>query len=186
MIPNFTFLPPKLTLDIARTLARNFTDASRLPESLHSVELEKYNHSHYFLFEYQIFPPYILRHLAQWKAEGRDMQVGDIIIQRALIPPIGAGICFEFAVRITNVEKNTDRSSFTYETLQGHPEQGTSEFSIEQEPSPRFTIRTRSQPGHWLSEIVATTFTLPYQNWVTKRALQYVSRQYANHNGITE
>jgi len=29
------------------------------------------------------------------------MRVGDIIVQRAVLPPIGFGICAEFAVRIS-------------------------------------------------------------------------------------
>ncbi len=41
-----------------------------------------------------------MRFCAEWEKEGRKMTVGDVILQRAVMPPIGFGFCLEFAVRI--------------------------------------------------------------------------------------
>ena len=40
-----------------------------------------------FFFDYKIFPSNILTFLAQWTYEKRKMQIGDTIVQQALIPP---------------------------------------------------------------------------------------------------
>jgi hypothetical protein len=40
-----------------------------------------------FFFDYKIFPGSIMTCLTQWTFEKKQMQVGDIIVQQAFIPP---------------------------------------------------------------------------------------------------
>ena len=52
------------------------------------------------------------------------MRIGDIIVQRAVLPPIGFGICAEFAVRISALIGEPSKLGFAYETLAAHLERG--------------------------------------------------------------
>jgi len=56
------------------------------------------------------------------------MLAGDVIVQRPVFPPIGIGLCLQFAVRVTRIYDRPDRVGFAYETLAGHAESGLSEF----------------------------------------------------------
>ena len=60
------------------------------------------------------------------------MRIRDIIVQRAVLPPIGFGICSEFAVRIAALIGEPSKLGFAYETLAGHLEHGVSEFYFEE------------------------------------------------------
>jgi hypothetical protein len=180
-------LGPGISIPEARSLDRNFTDASALPERLSSVALDvpgpvgKWRTD--FLFDYAIFPPSILQFDAEWNREGRGMAVGDVILQRAFVPPIGFGMCLSFAVRICSVFKETARIGFAYETLTGHAESGVSEFLFEERAGGvAFTIHTFSQPGHWSSRFAQNLVTLPYQAWCTARALNSVRRRFVLEN----
>jgi uncharacterized protein (UPF0548 family) len=73
-----------------------------------------------------------MRAEAQWIRERRTMRIGDIIVQRAVLPPIGFGICAEFAVRISALISEPSKLGFAYETLAGHLERGVSEFYFEE------------------------------------------------------
>ena len=175
-----------ISFDRAKDFSPNFTESHSLPEQIDSIALgfpaPLQNWQTDFLFNYDIFPKSIMRFEAEWIAENRPMRVGDIILQRAILPPIGFGICIEFAVRICSLIGEDSRLGFAYETLTGHAEKGVSEFYFESKDSELyFTIRTLSEPGHWLSR-VARNFTLPYQSWCTNRALKHVRSRFRHKN----
>ena len=127
---------PSISLEEAKSLSRNFTDPLALPEQTTSVALQvagpikRWRTD--FLFDYAVFPAAIMRFDAEWEAEGRKMAVGDIILQRALMPPVGFGLCLEFAVRVCALISEDRRLGFAYETLTGHAESGISEFYFEE------------------------------------------------------
>ena len=179
-------LGPSTTIPEARLLDPNFVDALSLPERTSTIDLEKNgelkSYSTDFLFDYDIFPSYVMRHEAEWKQQGRSMNQGDIVIQRAMIPPVGFGFCMEFAVRICKIIKEERRIGFAYETLHGHAESGISEFYFEKmKEGLFFTIHTYSEPGHWTSKSVRL-FSLPYQAWCTRRALNHVKKRFLEEN----
>lgn len=176
-------LGPSLSFDEAKALRPNFRSEAGLPEKTSAVELAGAvplaNCDTTFLFDYDIFPTYLLRAQPQWRAEGRPMRVGDVIVQRALLPPIGFGLCAEFAVRISAIFDQPARVGFAYETLAGHLERGTSEFYFEQRGDRVFfIIHTRSEPGHWLSRLGGGLLTRTYQAWCTSQALKHVARRF--------
>jgi uncharacterized protein (UPF0548 family) len=180
-------LGPSLSFDEAKATERNFADQHALPERTSSVALgvagpiRKWQTD--FLFDYLIFPAAIMRFEAEWKKERRKMEIGDVILQRAVIPPIGFGVCLEFAVRVSALIQDEKRLGFAYETLSGHAESGVSEFYFEERDGQLFfTIHTFSQPGHWTSRVAKHVFTLPYQKWCTRRALESVRRHFLVQN----
>jgi hypothetical protein len=176
-----------LSFPSAKLLLANFSDARALAERTTSVSLEvsgpikKWRTE--FLFDYDIFPSSIMRHATEWNKEGRKMLVGDIIIQRAVIPPIGIGLCMEFAVRVCSLIHEEGKLGFAYETLAGHAESGISEFYFEERfGNIYFTIHTFSEPSHWTARIVKHLFTLRYQAWCTRRALAHVRHRFIEEN----
>jgi len=179
-------LGPSITVSDAKSLGPNFADAFSLPERTSTISLGTNRSlsdvSIDFLFSYDIFPSYVMKHETEWKRLSRSMQQGDIVIQRAMIPPIGFGFCMEFAVRISKIIEEESKIGFAYETLDGHAESGVSEFYFEtKEEGLYFTIHTYSEPGHWTSKSVRF-FTLPYQAWCTRRALNHVKRRFLEEN----
>lgn len=177
------------SLDFAQTkgLARNFSDPHAFPEKITSVPLgvagpiRKWRTE--FLFDYAIFPSYIMRFDAEWINAGRKMAVGDVIIQRTMMPPVGFGVCIEFAVRICALFDDEKRLGFAYETLSGHAESGVSEFYFEERAGDVFfTIYTRSRPNHWTARTASRVFTLPYQAWCTRRAVAHVRDRFHQEN----
>jgi len=119
----------------------------------------------------------------QWIHEGRAMRIGDVIVQRAVLPPIGFGLCAEFGVRISAIFSETRKIGFAYETLAGHLERGVSEFYFEERVDEIFfVIHTLSEPGHWLSRLGGGILALPYQRWCTRQALQHVKQRFQRNN----
>jgi uncharacterized protein (UPF0548 family) len=178
-----------LDFEEAKTLSRNFEDQFTFPEETTSIELgasgpiKKWCVD--FLFDYAIFPSSIMRFDAEWKNEKRRMAVGDVILQRAIMPPVGFGLCMDFAVRISQIFEEANRIGFAYETLSGHAESGVSEFYLEERSGELFfTIHTFSQPGHWTSRLGSRVFTLPYQAWCTRQALRQVKKRFKSDNKI--
>jgi len=178
---------PGISLHDAKGFAANFSNARALPERTSAIDLgvsgpiRDWRTS--FLFGYDIFPRRIMRFEAEWKTAGRSMQVGDVILQRAVVPPIGFGICMEFAVRICSLIEEDRRLGFAYETLAGHAERGVSEFYFEDRgDSLAFTIHTFSEPGHWTARLAKRAVTLPYQAWCTRRALKHVRARFCQEN----
>src|SRR5687768_15141381 len=110
-------LTPSLLLKEARTLAPNVGDDHRaLREALSAIALGSAaslrDVDTSFLFDYEIFPRTILDAVTEWSAASRTMRVGDTIVQRVFIPPVGHGICLEFAVRITAIVREERRAGF--------------------------------------------------------------------------
>ncbi len=131
------------------------------------------------LFNYQIFPNNIMSHLAQWNDENRKMKVGDTIVQQVYLPPTKIlSQKIVFAVRINQIIDEPNIKGFSYETLQGHVEKGSSTFTIEQtETELLFKIKTFSKPGNILTTLLGPFFSLPYQRFCTKSALNRIKEQ---------
>lgn len=141
-------------------------------------ELKEFDTS--FFWAYNIFPSNIMMYLTEWSYENREIRVGDTIVQQAFIPPI---IQFSqkviFGVRINKIIDESNKIGFSYETLQGHVEMGESTFTIEKtlEGKVIFKIQTFSKPGNFLTRIIGTIFSVPYQTFCTRKGLQNVKRQ---------
>lgn len=132
-----------------------------------------------FIFNYKIFPGSIMKHKAQWAEENREMMIGDTIAQQVYIPPVaGFSQKVVFGVRINKIIDQPDKKGFSYETLEGHVENGISTFTLEQvDEKLIFKIQTCSKPGNFLIKLLHPVFSGPYQAYCTKRALKYVKRQ---------
>jgi hypothetical protein len=134
-----------------------------------------------FLFNYQIFPPNIMRCFSQWHEENRPMQVGDAIVQQANFPPLPFSCKMIIAVRISGIVNSDGQKGFSYVTLEGHAERGESSFALEStEEGLAFTISTRSESGNLLTQIAAPLITLPYQAYCTQMALKNVRNTVMN------
>jgi uncharacterized protein (UPF0548 family) len=179
-------LGPSLTVNQAATLSSNFSTVTALPERTSDIGLGYtgpiHSYSTDFLFAYDIFPRSIMRAEPQWTRERRQMRVGDIIVQRVVLPPIGFGLCAEFAVRVSALIDEPTKLGFAYETLLGHVERGLSEFYFEERAGALFfVIHTFSEPAHWTARL-AGPLSLLYQNWCTRQALAHVKRRFASSN----
>jgi hypothetical protein len=132
-----------------------------------------------FLFDYKIFPSNIMTFMTEWGKEKRKMKMGDTILQQAFIPPIKTfSQKIIFGVRINSIINEPERKGFSYVTLEGHVEKGESTFTIEKNHRGLvFKIKTFSEPGNLLTKIVGPIFTVPYQTYCTRAALQNVKRQ---------
>ena len=53
-----------------------------------------------------------MRAEGQWIRESKAIRVGDIIVQRAVLAPIGFGLCAEFAVRISSLISERSKLGF--------------------------------------------------------------------------
>jgi uncharacterized protein (UPF0548 family) len=136
-----------------------------------------------FLFDYIIFPKYILRAVTEWSIDHRTIQVDDIIVQEITLPPIRWGLRLVFAVRVLDSITTPTQLGFTYGTLVGHPESGTSHFALELSNRRLFSvIHTFSTPGMWLSQLLAPVLTIPYQQYCTHAALREMQRQFTASN----
>ena len=132
------------------------------------------------LFQYRIYPPHILVSKL-CKPDGK-MAAGTTIIQRIMLGPVW----LEAAVRVTDVTENksaeSGRASFTYTTLDGHPERGTACFAIEHESHRHgvvFSIETKSEPGHWMISALRL-LTTQVQKRSNRAALTYFKSSLCN------
>lgn len=131
-----------------------------------------------FFFNYNIFPSNILIHKTQWEVEKREIQIGDTIVQQAFLLPIKKlSQKVIFGVRINEIINEKDKKGFSYETIEGHVEKGISTFTIEENERLLFKIHTFSVPGNFLTKVVGPIFTIPYQKYCTKKALEKVKFQ---------
>lgn len=132
-----------------------------------------------FLFDYQIFPDNIMTFKTQWTDENRKMKIGDTIAQQVYIPPTKIfSQKIIFGVRINEIIDQADKKGFSYETLEGHVEKGISTFIVEQlEDKLVFKVQTYSTPGNILTKLLGPIFSVPYQTFCTKTALNNVKRQ---------
>lgn len=157
-------------------------EKSQLIEKVSSIEipnssnLSKLNLQ--FLFDYLIFPENILIGYSQWKDEQRMMQAGDTILQQVYLPPIPKlSQKALFGVRIKEVIQEENRCGFSYETLKGHVECGISYFILEENDGKViFKIQTFSKPGNFFTRLLGPIFSIPYQTYCTKKALQNVKK----------
>lgn len=129
-----------------------------------------------FLFDYKIFPSSILTFLTQWAQENRKMRIGDTILQQVFIPPTKVlSQKIIFGVRVNKIIDEADKKGFSYETIEGHVEKGESTFTFERSDQGLvFKIKTFSEPGNILTRLVGPVFTVPYQAYCTRRALENV------------
>ncbi len=133
-----------------------------------------------FLFNYHLFPPFIMTAFTQWMFEKRPMRIGDTIVQQAFLPPVKAlSLKMIFGVRINSIIQEPNRIGYSYETLQGHAEKGISTFTLERTANNTmlFSIHTFSTPGSLLSRLVAPFFSIPYQAYCTRQALLHLKGQ---------
>ncbi len=132
-----------------------------------------------FFFNYEIFPESIINSLCQWNYENREMAAGDTIVQQAFLPPVKSfSQKVIFAVRIHEVIDQAEIKGFSYETLNGHVERGISIFTIEKNKEKSiFKIHTFSKPGNLLTRLVGPVFSVPYQSYSTKKALNNVKER---------
>ena len=107
------------------------------------------------------------------------MKIGDTIAQQVYIPPTKVfSQKIIFGVRINQIIDQTNRKGFSYETLEGHVEKGISTFTLEQVNNIiTFNIQTFSTPGNILTKLLGPVFSVPYQTFCTKNALENVKRQ---------
>ena len=173
-----------------RELPLSFRDASRLPQRKLVVciplpepvrTLQEYDLE--FLFRYDVFPPRILKFLGEWQMENREMRVGDVIVQQAQVPPISVGLKFIFGVRILSIHRSEKEASFSYGTLQGHPETGTNKFSVYISREALFVaVQTVAAPGLFLSRLLGPVFTRPYVALCNRQALRRMEENLLKHN----
>jgi hypothetical protein len=131
-----------------------------------------------FLFDYNIFPPTIMAYRTQWQLEKREMRTGDVIVQQVSLPPSRWSLKIAFGVRVCEVISEATQRGFVYETLAGHAEKGRSSFTVETTGSGViFRIETYSTPGNAVSKWLSRIFTVPYQSYCTRRALEHVRHQ---------
>ena len=140
-----------------------------------------------FLFRYDIFPMNAMSHLTQWHHEGRDIRLGDTIVQHVYIPPVRSfSKKLIVGVRVVEVVNKPNQRGFKYETIEGHIERGSASFMLSQESgSIRFVIHTFSKPNIWIARLVAPIFSVPYQTFLTRLALNNVKLRLASQMAAT-
>jgi hypothetical protein len=170
-------------LDFLKTKKVMEYDKSQLIEKITTIDINTSKNFDQldldFLFDYQIFPSNIMTFKNQWAEENRKIKIGDTIAQQVYIPPTKTfSKKIIFGVRINEIIDEVDRKGFSYETLEGHVEKGISTFTIEQlDNKIVFKIQTYSSPGNILTKILGPIFSVPYQTFCTKRALNNVKQQ---------
>lgn len=100
-----------------------------------------------FLFRYDVYPPNLLNFFGEWQLDGRELEMGDTIVQQAQFPPCRAGIKILFGSRVLAAYRTETTAGFGYGTLAGHPETGTKEFAFTAEGDSLFAlVRTIAVP----------------------------------------
>ena len=176
----------KKHLDFLKTRKAMTYDKTMLTEKTTTIDilttkkLDQINPD--FLFDYQIFPDNIMTFKTQWADENRKMKIGDTIAQQVFIPPTKTfSLKIIFGVRINEIIDQADKKGFSYETLEGHVENGISTFTVEQLGNKvAFKVQTYSTPGNFLTKLLGPVFSVPYQTFCTKTALKIVKRQIEN------
>lgn len=170
-------LATKATMSFDKTNLKEKTTVIEIKtkETLSQINLD-------FLFDYKIFPSNIMTFLTQWSMEKRKMKIGDNILQQVFIPPVKTfSQKVVFGVRINSLIDEPDKIGFSYETIEGHVEKGESTFTLEKSGRGLiFKIKTFSAPGNLLTKLVGPIFTVPYQTYCTRKALENVKQQIEN------
>src|SRR5690606_20079861 len=134
------------------------------PKQLNEIDLS-------FFFNYEIFPANIMIFKTEWSDENREMRMNDTIVQQAFLPPNKTfSQKLVFGVRICEIINEENKKGFGYATLEGHVEKGISTFTMEEiEEKLKFRIHTFSLPGNFLTQILGSILTVPYQAYCTKQ-----------------
>ena len=137
-----------------------------------------------FLFDYKIFPNKIMTYFTEWNVGKRKMKVGDTIVQQVYLPPIKSfSQKIIFGVRINEIIDEPFKKGFSYETLEGHVEKGISTFTLEQnETETVCKILTYSIPGNILTKLLGPIFSIPYQSFCTRSAMENIKYQIERTN----
>lgn len=173
----------KKHLDFLKTKKVMDYEKSRLTEKISIIDIDttkKIDQLNLdFLFDYQIFPDNIITFKNEWTNQNRKMKIGDTITQQVYIPPTRTfSQKIIFGVRIKEIIDQADKKGFSYETLEGHVEKGISTFTVEHlDNKVIFKIQTYSTPGNFLTKLLGPIFSVPYQTFCTKTALNNVKRQ---------
>jgi hypothetical protein len=176
----------KQHLDFLKTRKVMDYEKSRLTEKISTIEIQTTKNidqlNFDLLFDYKIFPDNIMTFKNQWTDENRKMKVGDTIVQQVYIPPTKTfSQKIIFGVRIKEIIDKSDKKGFSYETLEGHVEKGVSTFTVEKLHNKIvFKIQTYSTPGNILTKLLGPVFSVPYQTFCTKTALNNVKQQLEN------
>ncbi len=110
------------------------------------------------LLAYRIFPPN--RMFPKVSTPDATVALGATIIQRIVLGPLA----IETAVRVINVQISSDRASFAYATVRGHPEHGIASFGLtRQGDKVEFEAQAWSRSGTWL-----TRLGRPVSRWLQK------------------
>lgn len=173
----------KQHLDFLKTKKVMDYDKYRLTDKISVIDIDttkKLDQLNFdFLFDYQIFPDNIMTFKNQWTDENRKMKIGDTIAQQVCIPPTKTfSHKIIFGVRINEIINKIGKKGFSYEILEGHVEKGVSTFTVEQlDNNVIFKIQTYSTPGNFLTKLLGPIFSVPYQAFCTKTALNNVKRK---------
>jgi uncharacterized protein (UPF0548 family) len=117
------------------------------------------------LLGYRIFVPSRMR--AHVCTPDRRVAVGATIVQRVVLGPL----VIETAVRVIEVDRSSDRVSFAYATLSGHPERGIASFAVTRtETGGKFEAQAWSRAGHWLT-MVGRPVSRALQRAMTREAV---------------
>ena len=171
-------------LDLLKREAVMNYDRNQLAEKISRIRIQTDKVDFNVLFDYKVFPEYIMNNLTEWKLNNREMKVGDTIVQQVFIPPVQKfSQKIVFGVRISEIIDEQNKKGFSYETLAGHVERGISTFIIDHsEEVATFEIKTYSEPGNRFTKLLGPIFAIPYQNYCTNQALQNVKNQLETGN----
>ena len=123
------------------------------------------------LLTYQVFPPHRMR-ARVCTADGR-ISPGATIVQRTLFPPFA----IESAVRVIEFELTADRVSFSYATVDGHPERGIETFSVTRlGKEVRLEVDGWSKSGNWLT-VAGYPVARALQKLITRDAIAAFRQQ---------
>jgi hypothetical protein len=163
---------PIMTFDKTKLKEKTTTIKINTKRTLGQLNLD-------FLFDYKIFPSNIMTFMTQWGQDKRKMKIGDTILQQVFIPPTRIfSQKIVFGVRVNDIIDEAERKGFSYETIEGHVEKGESTFTIEKgQDGLIFKIKTYSEPGNLMTKLVGPIFTVPYQAYCTRTAMENVKRQ---------
>lgn len=136
-----------------------------------------------FLFHYDVFPKSILKFFGEWQLENRELQIGDVIVQQAHLPPAPLGLKLIFGVRVVSAYRNEHKAGFSYGTLIGHPEKGTNEFFFSVEDGTlSVVVRTMAGLGLFVTRLLWPFVTRPYADFCNRQALLHMREQFLKCN----
>lgn len=132
------------------------------------------------LINFDVLPPELLEITTQWNVEERLPQAGDLIIQRTHLFKIGSFRLVDVlsAGQIVQIVDESRHFSLQYVTVKGHPEKGTSTYTITCTDDDRvlFTMQPISKPGNWLTRLVNPIITRRVRLRVTHAILDTLAK----------